>query len=164
MIRLHDESEPTEPYVFLAADYKLSTLRNEFARKILEHVLGMECWLGKDYFGDQLREEIINKIRAANIIISDLACKYDTTNQRLKINLNTSIEAGVAMGSKRSLFVTSIDPQVFDPKTTNKTTQLPFMFRNSNILWYKDDVDFLIKICRLALATRRRIINDEIPE
>jgi hypothetical protein len=161
LIQLHDESEPIEPYVFLATDYKLSTQRNEFARKILEHILGMECWLGKDYFGEQLREDIINKIRTANIVITDLACTYDDDSKRLRINLNTSIEAGIAMGSKRPLFVTSLDPHSCNPATKDKTTQLPFMFRNSNVLWYKDDVDFLIKICRLALATKRRILNDE---
>ncbi len=36
------------------------------------------------------------------------------------------------------------------------------MFRNHSIQWYADAVDFLAKIHRLALATRRRIINDEL--
>jgi len=162
LIRLHDESEPIEPYTFFASDYKVTTSRNEYARKILEHILGIECWLGKDYIGEQLREEIVNKVRAANIVISDLACKYDFPNKRLQINLNTCIEAGIAMGSKRPLFVTSLDPGSCDPETKDKTTQLPFMFRNSTIIWYKDEVDFLIKICRLALATKRRIINEDI--
>jgi hypothetical protein len=162
LIQLHDESEPIEPYIFFASDYKLGTSRNDFARKILEHVLGMECWLGKDYIGEQLREDIIDKIRSASFIISDLASRYDIESRHLQINLNTSIEAGIAMGSKRPLFVTSLDPVACDPETKDKTTQLPFMFRNSNVLWYNDDVDYLIKICRLALATRRRIINDEI--
>jgi hypothetical protein len=66
------------------------------------------------------------------------------------------------MGARRPVFVTALDPASCNPEVHDKTTQLPFMFRNHSIQWYADAVDFLAKIHRLALATRRRNINDEL--
>src|SRR4029077_18070222 len=111
---------------------------------------------------DQLREEIVAKVIGANLVFADLACLTDDASKTLRPNLNTCIEAGIAMGAERPVFVTALDPASCNPEVLNKTTQLPFMFRNHSIQWYADAVDFLAKIHRLAFATRRRIINDEL--
>jgi hypothetical protein len=111
---------------------------------------------------DQLREEIVAKVIGANLVFADLACLTDDASKTLRPNLNTCIEAGIAMGAERPVFVTALDPASCNPEVRDKTTQLPFMFRNHSIQWYADAVDFLAKIHRLALATRRRIINDEL--
>ena len=162
LVELHDETEAIAPYVFLATDFKRYTERNEAARDVVGNVLGMQCVLGKDYPTDQLREAIVAKIIAANLVFADLACITDDASKTLRPNLNTCIEAGIAMGARRPVFVTALDPASCNPEVRDKTTQLPFMFRNHSIQWYADAVDFLAQIHRLALATRRRIINDEI--
>lgn len=162
LVELHDETEPNEPYVFLAADHKRTGDRNEAARDIIEQVVGMECWLGRDYPSEQLREALIEKIVEANVMFADVACVRDEHTNRLRPNLNTCIEAGVAMGARRPVFVTALDPESFDPGVTDKTTQVAFMFRNSQIQWYRDHVDYLSKIHRLAMVMRRRIISDEV--
>jgi hypothetical protein len=159
---LYDETESVAPYAFLATDYKHNIERNDAARDIIEHVLGMKCWLGKDYPSEQLREAIIEKIINANLVFADLACSQDETNLRLKPNLNTCIEAGIALGAKQPVFVTALDPESFDPNAQQKTTQIPFMFRNNQINWYRSTPDFLAQVHKLAMATRRRIINDEL--
>jgi hypothetical protein len=122
----------------------------------------MECMLGKDYPTDQLREAIVAKIIRANLVFADLACITDDASKTLRPNLNTCIEAGIAMGARRPVFVTALDPASCNLEVRDKTTQLPFMFRNHSIQWYADAVDFLAKIHRLALSTRRRIINAEL--
>jgi hypothetical protein len=162
LLSLHDETEPISPYVFLATDYKDNADRNEAARDIVEHVLGMECWLGKDYPTEQLREAIVQKVAGANLVFADIACARNEHTNRLQPNLNTCIEAGIATGSRRPVFITALDPETFDPAVSDRTTQVPFMFRNNQIHWYRRSVDYLAKIHRLALATRRRIINDEL--
>lgn len=163
LVSLHDQAEPCAPYVFLATDYRQTAERNEAARDIIEHVLGMECWLGKYYSAEQLREAIVEKLVGANLVFADLACVRDAHTNRLRPNLNTCVEAGIAMGARRPVFVTALDPESFDGGVENKTTQLPFMFRNSQIQWYSSSSDYLAKIHRLAMAMRRRIINEELP-
>lgn len=162
LIDFHDEIELAAPYAFLASDYKHMTARNEAAKDVIQHVLGMECWQGKDYPGDQVREEIVDKVVGANLVFADLACRWEEGAKKLSPNLNTCIEAGIAWGARRPVFVTALDPECFDPQVQNKTTQLPFMFRNHMIQWYGSSVEFLAKIHRLAWSTRRRIINAEI--
>lgn len=77
-------------------------------------------------------------------------------------NVNTCVEAGIAMGARRPVFVMALDPTAFDPDVSDKTTQVPFMFRNSQIQWYGSDEEFLAKVHRLARMMRRRILNQEL--
>jgi hypothetical protein len=161
LIALHDETEAIAPYAFLATDYKHNAERNAAARDIIEHVLGMECLLGEDFTSEQLREAIVSKVIGANLIFADLACLIDEVARVLRPNLNTCIEAGIGMGARRPVFVTALNPESFDPEVRDKTTQIPFMFCNHSIQWYDSAVNFLAKIHRLSMATRRRIINQE---
>ena len=162
LMDLYHEIEPGAPYVFLASDYKHLAARNAAAKEVIQHILGMECWQGSDYPGDQLREAIVDKLIDANLIFADLACRWDARASQLLPNLNTCIEAGIAIGARRPVFVTALDPATIDPQVKDKTTQIPFMFRNHNIQWYPNDAGFLAKIHWLARSTRRRIINMEL--
>jgi hypothetical protein len=162
LIALHDETEAIAPYAFLATNYKHNGERNTAARGIIQHVLGMECLLGDDFASEQLREAIVSKVIGANLIFADLACLVDEVAKVLRPNLNTCIEAGIGMGARRPVFVTALNPESFDPEVRDKTTQIPFMFRNHSIQWYENAVNFLAKIHWLSMATRRRIINQEL--
>jgi hypothetical protein len=164
LVELHDETEPVAPHAFLACDYRVDPERNEAGRLVVEHVLGMRCALGRDYPGEGLRQAIVDRVRGANVVFADVACTGDGgPRPRLRVNLNSCVEAGIAMGAQRSLFVFARDPVSLDPQVENKTTQLPFLFRDSQIHWYDDPVAFLAVVHRVALAMRRRILNDELP-
>lgn len=162
LVALHDGTEPGTPYAFLASDYQYEQERNRSARDIIEHVLGMDCTLGQDYPGEHLREAIVDKIIHSNFVFADLSCRCDPSQNKLQPNVNTCIEAGIALGAGKSILATSLDPKSFDPEVKDKTTQLPFMFRNNQITWYSGRVDYLGKVHRLARAMRRRIINQEL--
>jgi hypothetical protein len=161
LVELHDETVPSAPYVFLGCDFKRSPQRNQAAREIIEHVLGEECWMGDDYPAEQLREAIVDRIMNANVVFSDLASARDENTNRLAINLNTCIEAGIAIGAKRPVFVSALDPASFDANVTDRTTQIPFMFRNNQVHWYANEQDYLARMHRLARLMRRRILNQE---
>jgi len=162
LVELHDETAVAAPYVFLGSDFKRSLQRNQCAREIVEHVLGEECWMGNDYPAEQLREAIVEKVVGANVVFSDLSSSRDDRTNRLMPNVNTCVEAGIAMGARRPVFVMSLDPTAFDPDVSDKTTQVPFMFRNSQIQWYGSDEEYLAKVHRLARMMRRRILNQEL--
>ncbi len=95
-----------------------STTRSETRPRATssQRVLGMECMLGKDYPTDQLREAIVAKIIRANLVFADLACITDDASKTLRPNLNTCIEAGIAMGAQRPVFVTALDPASCNPE------------------------------------------------
>lgn len=162
LVPFHDETQPVAPYVFLATAFKRGMERDEAAREIIEHVLGIDCLLGKDYPGEKLREAIIDKVRRANLVFADVASTRDEHWNRLRLNPNACIEAGIALGARRPLFVSALDPTSFDPEVKDKTSQVPFMFRNNQVHWYRSSSEFLANIHRLAMSTRRRIISDEL--
>ena len=148
------------PHAFLATDFKRSLHRNEAARDVIEHLMGMACKLGKEVTGGRLREQLIDAIREANIVIADIACSL-SNEQELAININTCIEAGIAMSAGRPLLLTSIDPTKVGA-ATSKTASVPFFFKNHEIEWYANDLEFLAATHKIARLLRRRIINDEL--
>jgi hypothetical protein len=162
LVQLHDEIDARAPYCFLATDFKHNADRNDAARDVVEHVLGMKCWLGSDYPSEQLREAIVEKVRGANLVLADLASAVDPATKRLRPNVNTCVEAGIALGSGRPVFVTALDPASVQTDVVDRTAQLPFMFRNNQVQWYASPVEYLAKVHRIAMSMRRRILNDEI--
>jgi hypothetical protein len=157
-----DEVGTKQPHAFLATDFKRLQNRNEAARDIFQNLVGMECHLGKEVLGNDLRKQIRLLIRNANLIIADLACGFEENSEQLHINTNTCIEAGIAFAHDKPLFLTMLDPTV-RIANASKTRSVPFFFRDHSIEWYRDDPGFLANIFRIALNRRRRIINDELP-
>jgi hypothetical protein len=47
------------------------------------------------------------------------------------------------------------------PGEKGRTARLPFMFRDSQITWYSDEVELLAHCRRLLQPYRRRIMNYE---
>ena len=67
-------------------------------------------------------------------------------------NLNTCIEAGIALGTKRQLRLVAREPR--DRK--------PYMLSNHQIFPYANDVELLGIIHRIAFPYRRRVLNSEL--
>ncbi len=156
-----EEVGPAQPHSFLATDFKQSIRRNEAAKDIIESLLGMKCHLGKEVIGNDLRQQIRRLIRDANIVLADLACSFDAHKDGLQININTCIEAGMAMAYDKPLFLLALDPTV-RAADASKTRSIPFFFRDHSIEWYRDDPEFLANVYRISFNRRRRVINDEI--
>ncbi len=154
-----DDVGTKHPHSFLATDYKRSQNRNEAAKDIIENLVGMQCHLGKEVLGSDLRKQIRILIRDANLVIADLGCSLQ--DNEVRININTCIEAGIAFAHEKPLFLTMLDPTVQD-SGASKTHSVPFFFRDHSIEWYQDDHGFLANIYRIAFNRRRRVINDEL--
>lgn len=161
VVNFLDDVGSAAPHAFLATDFKRSQHRNEAARDIVEHLTGMSCTLGKEVSGGGLRQQLIDGIRKANIVIADLACAMSEDGSSLTVNINTCVEAGIAMASDRPLFLTSLDPTKAG-SAARKTEAIPFFFRDHSIEWYANEIEFLATIHRIARERRRRILNDEL--
>lgn len=154
-------------HVFLAAEYKENNQRVNQLREFIEAVTGLSCYIGQDFQGQELRDKIVSNISSASLVIANIA-NFDSTSEGVSgINLNTCVEGGIALGaskanklsSKKSIpvFLTAMSPA--DMK--GRTQKLPFIFRDSQIVWYSNEAILLGKCHRLLWPYRRRIINHE---
>lgn len=157
-----DDVGTSHPHTFLATDFKQCLDRNQAAKEIMEYLMGMQCRMGREVMGSNLREQLRSLIEDANLVVADIACGFQDSSSYLKINVNTCVEAGIAFAHSRPLFITSLDPTVSDP-TARKTETIPFFFRDHSIEWYRNDAEFLANIYKIAFNRRRRVINDELP-
>jgi hypothetical protein len=117
----------------------------------------MPCFLGNDFSGEKLRQGIMEHIQHAQFLLADLASEEDVPTGSLKINLNTCVEAGIAIGAKVQHYLLS-----YAASGDSKTGKLPFMFRDHQIHYYRNDVELIGLVHKLALPHRRRVINHEI--
>lgn len=141
VLRLQEEwVNPLEyQYIFYGTDLKdVHKVRNRLLQKVVRQISTMPCLMGEDIQRGQIQNEIVNLIIHAQMMIADTS----------KENLNTCIEAGVAIGANVPLNLLSGDDR----------HKPPFMFRDRQIWHYQDDLDLLGIIHKLVLPYRRHIL------
>jgi hypothetical protein len=144
-------------HAFFAAEYNFRHDRNRLAKMLIERLTAMPCCMGSDFTGEGLRQRIIAHLRSARMVISDLASDLDPETKAPRINLNTCIEAGIAIGAGVAHYLLSRAAG-----EGRKTDRLPFMFRDHQIHYYDADADLIGLVHKLALPHRRRVINQEL--
>ncbi|MDF1813631.1 MAG: toll/interleukin-1 receptor domain-containing protein [Verrucomicrobiales bacterium] len=138
----------------------------ELAKRCIQSVAGMPCSSGNDFrqdlSADAVQPNILQTIKNATFAVFDIT--DDDIPQELQESLhtlpancrefvqtrnwalNTTIEAGAAMGAGIPVyFVAGLPPR-----------EPVFMLRNQQIYWYKDDTD-LLALLRKICQTHRRI-------
>jgi hypothetical protein len=100
-----DDVGTRHPHTFSATDFKQSLERNQAAKDILEFLMGMHCRMGREVLGNGLRKQLRVLIHDANLVVADLACRFQGESSELKININTCVEAGMAIAHNRPLFL-----------------------------------------------------------
>lgn len=132
-------ASPLNPYIFYGTDLKdIHKDRNRLARQTIEQVSAVPCVMGEDVQHGQVQQSIIDRIINAQIMVADIS----------KENLNTCIEAGIAIGANVPVYLISGDER----------HKPPFMFRDRQIWHYQNDLDLLGIVHKLALPYRRLII------
>jgi hypothetical protein len=142
--RIEEEwARPPEPhYVFFAAGVgEECHARNRVLRQILERVTAMPCVMGEGIREPQVQQMITDRIRRAFVVLADIS----------EENLNTCIEAGVALGACRRLHLLASAPR----------RRPPFMFRDQQVWHYGNDAELVGTVHRIAYPYRRRVLNLE---
>lgn len=154
-------------HLFLAAEFKENIERVERLRELIEAVTGQTCQIGRDFEGQGLNNKIVSSIASASVVIANLASFDKSVPDNTGVNLNTCVEAGIALGASSSRFLDGKRSlQVFltaqsSPGEENRTFRLPFMFRDSQITWYSDEAELFGHCRRLLHPHRQRIMNYE---
>lgn len=139
--------EPEHPHnVFFATDLDRSNLvRNEAVRQLVQCVTGMPCIMGediRDITRGHLQKQIRDRIASAFIMVADIS----------EDNLNTCIEAGIAIGARTGLYLVARGPR----------RSPPFMFRDLQVFYYANESELLAVVHRVLYPYRRRVINHEL--
>ena len=141
VIRLYEDwvSPPEQHYIFYGTDLKEEhKARSRFVRRAIQQITSMPCMMGEDIQRGQIQNEIINMIIGARMMIADIS----------RENLNTCIEAGVAIGSHVPLNLLSGDER----------HKPPFMFRDRQIWHYHNELDLLGMVHKLVAPYRKFVI------
>lgn len=130
-------------YVFFATDFA-NTQRNHIIQTAIQRITSMQCVIGENIqskANKSVQEEIFEQIRKAFLVVADV------TND----NINTLIELGAARGA-------NVPYQII---CFGDSRRPPFMFRDKQIHFYKNDIELLGIAHKLSYPSRRRILNYE---
>ena len=128
------------PYIFYATDFEAGHLtRNTITQRILQRATAMPCVMGENIRGESIQKQIRDTIKGASLVIADIS----------EDNINTQIEAGVALGAGVELYLIKSGPR--------KSPE--FMLRDQEVWFYNDDVELLGVLHQLAFDHRRQVLN-----
>jgi hypothetical protein len=119
------------------------------ATLMLSRQTGLPVRVGGQVTGQDAQGEIIELIRTASLCIIDITnLTYEGLPAKIDFALNSSIEAGIALGAGRPLYLTCRNPR----------RSPPFMFRNKQVWFYEDDLGLIGSLRQIAAGHRRMVI------
>ncbi|MEO8971769.1 MAG: toll/interleukin-1 receptor domain-containing protein [Ktedonobacteraceae bacterium] len=132
-----------ETYIFYATDLDSSyKARNQVIKQAIQNITAVECKIGDEIRSSTVRETIAKQISQATLVIADITGD----------NINSCIEAGMAVGANRPLVLIG----------NGVRHQPPFMLGNYQMYSYDNNLEMLGIIHKLVFPFRRRIINSEV--
>ena len=141
---------PHGGYIFLGHSLETSiSTQFRLARGMLSRVTGLPVEVGGLVSGQEAQPEIVNLIRGADLCVVDLTNSvYPNLPEKIDFALNSSIEAGIALGSGTKLYITC----------RGRRRSPPFMFRNKQIWYYEDELELIGKLYQIAVRHRRMVL------
>ena len=119
------------------------------AQAMLSRIAGLPLKVGGLVGGMEAQKEIVRLICESGLCIIDITNQtYPELPAKIDFALNSCIEAGIALGSNRALYLTCRAPR----------RSPPFMFRNKQIWYYEDDLELIGTLTRIAAAHRRMVL------
>ncbi|MEM9671966.1 MAG: toll/interleukin-1 receptor domain-containing protein [Cyclobacteriaceae bacterium] len=134
---------PNPQYIFCALDLdnEAKNATNYF-RHLIERITGMVTIIGTDISDEPIQLSIIQSIQNSFLTVADISDD----------NLNTCIEAGIAISSKANVELIS----------KGEPRRPPFMLRSLQLITFEDDIEKVGRIHKIVFPYRRRIINAEL--
>jgi len=148
---------PQKPHVFFATNLDRDRQNiNEHIRNLAGVVTATRCILGEDINKGGLQQQIIDKIKSAYVMITDITgdeqcikCESEGKVSKEKTyRFNTCIEAGIARGADTDLFIIAKEPRKAPP----------FMFRDIEVRHYSDDCTLLAIVHKILRGYRRSVL------
>jgi TIR domain len=146
----HQWTKPRGEHVFLGHSLEES-IKDEFQmpRRLLSRLTGLPVEVGGLVSGSDAQSEIVRLIQDAELCVIDITnLTYKDLHPKIDFALNSCIEAGIALGCNKDLYLTCRGPR--------RTP--PFMFRNKQIWYYENEIDLVAKLRQIAALHRRMVL------
>jgi hypothetical protein len=119
------------------------------ARGMLSRITGLPVEVGGLVGGFEAQSEIVRLVQEAGLCIIDITnLTYENLPAKIDFALNSCIEAGIALGCNKPLYLTCRGPR----------RSPPFMLRNKQVWFYEDDLDLIGKLRQIAALHRRMVL------
>lgn len=134
---------PTEQYIFCAMDLDSSAIRATGpVRQLIERVTGMRTVVGNEIHEQPINAAVMKAVCNAFIVIADISDD----------NINSCIEAGMGLAVESNVHLIAYG----EPRRP------PFMLRAIQMPTYRNDVERIGILHKIARSYRRRVINVEL--
>lgn len=118
-------------------------------RRMLSRLTGLPVVVGGEVVARDAQEEIVRLIRESELSVIDITnVAHPGIPDKIDFGLNSCIEAGIALGSNRSLYLTC----------RGSRRSPPFMFRNKQVWFYEDELELIGKLRQIAARHRRMVL------
>ncbi len=137
-------------HIFLGHSLE-ETIEDNFltAQGMLARLTGLPVVVGGLVAGMDAQGEIARLVREASLCIIDISnVTYQNLPAKIDFALNSCIEAGIAIGSEKTLYLTCRGPR----------RSPPFMFRNRQVWFYDDDLELIGNLRQIAARHRRMVL------
>lgn len=137
-------------HVFLGHSLE-QTIDDRFmtVRRMLARITGLPVLTGGEVSGIDAQAEIVRLISESELSVIDITnLSHPGVPEKINFGLNSCIEAGIALGAGRELYITC----------QGERRSPPFMFRNKQVWYYKDEVELVGKLAQIANWHRRMVL------
>ncbi len=119
------------------------------ARRMLARIAGLPVETGGLVTGSDAQHRIAQLIGEAEMCIIDITnSTYQGLPDKINFAMNSCIEAGIAIGAEKTLYLTCRAPR----------RSPPFMFRNRQVWFYQDDLELMGNLRQIASLHRRMVL------
>lgn len=119
-------------------------------QRLISRLAGVPVRAGAWLSGRGAQGKIIEQIRGAEFCVIDITnAAMEGVPEKANYGLNSSIEAGAALGAGRPLYITC----------KGKPRTPPYMFRDMEVLYYETELELIANIRRVCHEHRRFVIR-----
>lgn len=135
-------------HVFIGHSHSVEGKYRKFSRMI-SRVAGLPIVVGRMVDGLDVPQSIVRDISRAEFCLFDITNKeYQNLPAKIDFALNTCIEAGIAIGAKKTLYL----------MCSGQERSPPFMFRSAQVRYYREDLDLVAHLYKSSAQHRRLVI------
>lgn len=147
-------------YCFFATSFNHDLRWKRWGARVIEQVTGMRCFFRQDpdflemQYNQSAQSAVAQRVSGAQFVLADISPAGDK-------HLDSLLEIGLARASHNRIHVFSRDAAGEAPRLNADPANI-FMLRDLDYNAYRDEIELIAKVHKVARKYRRRIFNWEL--